>query len=125
MCPRCGVPAGDLENCGNCGLGLLERSKLPTWAEWKLSQGENAANSGSVEYLINAAYWTVGLSILMPLLMFPVWGFGFLIIVKGRRDAGLWLFFLSALVASASLAAWLAIFGAFAGSSNGSGGTGP
>jgi hypothetical protein len=68
-----------------------------------------------VEYLVNVAYWTIGLSALMPLLALPAWGFAFMVIVRGRRDAGLWLFFLSAFVATASAVAWAAILGAFSG----------
>lgn len=42
VCPRCGMPAGTDENCGNCGLHLAVLRELPSRAEWLRKAGRGA-----------------------------------------------------------------------------------
>lgn len=138
-CPRCARPRAQLTDyCATCGLvfspGLqLQDAKVIELA-W-LSESENrspaeppgpsaeqvgpgglqdegAAQGFNLEpnYLLGAGYWTLPLVFFIPPLVLVSWAVGVLVILSRRLGAGLWLLFLSSLVASFGVGLWATLF---------------
>ena len=46
VCPECGKPAGEQPFCPSCGRNLATVERLPTRAEWEVSQQQTEQTSG-------------------------------------------------------------------------------